>query len=56
MTRVEFVDSVFENLLEEDGKELLRIIVEEREKSSTSDKEINKKVLQKLISKLKQKR
>lgn len=56
MTKAEFVDSVFENLLEDDEKELLRIIVEEREKNSTDDKEINKKVLQKLISKLKQKR
>lgn len=55
MTKAKFVDNVFESSLESEGKELLKIIVEEREKGTASDKEVNEKALEKLVSKLKQK-
>ncbi len=56
MTKAKFVDNVFESLLEDEGKELLKTIVEEREKGEASEKEINEKALEKLVSKLKQKK
>lgn len=56
MTKAKFVDNVFEHLLKDEDKELLKVIVEEREKGIVSDNVINQKALEKLVSKLKQKK